>query len=124
MQNYNVAVREWNEQIIFLRKIVAGTADKSYGIQVARLAGLPPEIIQRAKSILETLEGDGGARVEEGNGDEDESTAITAKPPKKKAARSKSKSESKAAGVEESRKISSNDDPNTESPAPQLQLFD
>ncbi len=42
VQNYNVAVREWNDQIIFLRKIVPGGADKSYGIQVARLAGLPP----------------------------------------------------------------------------------
>ena len=54
--NYNVAVREWNEQIIFLRKIVKGGADKSYGIQVARLAGLPPEIIARAKEILSNLE--------------------------------------------------------------------
>ena len=42
VRNYNVAVREWNDQIIFLRKIVKGGADKSYGIQVARLAGLPP----------------------------------------------------------------------------------
>ena len=47
--NCNVAVREWNEQIIFLRKIVPGGADKSYGIQVARLAGLPKEILDRAK---------------------------------------------------------------------------
>ena len=50
--NFNVAVREWNEQIIFLRKIVPGGADKSYGIQVARLAGLPKEILDRAKDIL------------------------------------------------------------------------
>ena len=56
VQNYNVAVREWNDQVIFLRKIVAGTADKSYGIQVARLAGLPAEIIDRAKAILAHLE--------------------------------------------------------------------
>ncbi len=54
--NLNVAVREWNEQIIFLRKIVAGGADKSYGIQVARLAGLPREILNRAKDILSHLE--------------------------------------------------------------------
>ncbi len=47
--NFNVAVREWNEQIIFLRKIIPGGADKSYGIQVARLAGLPKEILDRAK---------------------------------------------------------------------------
>lgn len=42
VQNYNVAVREWKEEIVFLRKIVQGAADKSYGIQVARLAGMPP----------------------------------------------------------------------------------
>lgn len=56
VENYNVAVREWNDDIIFLRKIVPGTADKSYGIQVARLAGLPPAIIDRAKDILTHLE--------------------------------------------------------------------
>src|SRR5881398_1337273 len=54
--NLNVAVREWNEQIIFLRKIIRGGADKSYGIQVARLAGLPNEVIARAKEILGNLE--------------------------------------------------------------------
>jgi DNA mismatch repair protein MutS len=54
--NFNVAVREWNEQIIFLRKIVPGGADKSYGIHVARLAGLPKEILDRAKDILAHLE--------------------------------------------------------------------
>ena len=59
--NFNVAVREWNEQIIFLRKIVAGGADKSYGIQVARLAGLPKEILERAKNILAHLEKPNGA---------------------------------------------------------------
>ncbi len=60
--NFNVAVREWNEQIIFLRKIVPGGADKSYGIQVARLAGLPREILERAKDILSHLEEPNGAR--------------------------------------------------------------
>ena len=59
--NLNVAVREWNEQIIFLRKIVPGGADKSYGIQVARLAGLPKEILDRAKDILAHLENPNGA---------------------------------------------------------------
>jgi DNA mismatch repair protein MutS len=54
--NYNVAVKEWNDQIIFLRKVVAGAADKSYGIQVAKLAGIPRSIIDRAREILETLE--------------------------------------------------------------------
>ena len=59
--NFNVAVREWNEQIIFLRKIVPGGADKSYGTQVARLAGLPKEILDRAKEILAHLENPNGA---------------------------------------------------------------
>ena len=59
--NFNVAVREWNEQIIFLRKIIPGGADKSYGIQVARLAGLPKEILDRAKDILSHLEKPNGA---------------------------------------------------------------
>ena len=56
VKNYNVAVREWNDQIIFLRKIQPGAADKSYGIQVARLAGLPDDLIERAKEILANLE--------------------------------------------------------------------
>ena len=59
LNNYNVAVREWNEQIIFLRQIIPGAADRSYGIQVARLAGLPDSIISRAKEILAVLEGQG-----------------------------------------------------------------
>lgn len=54
--NFNVAVREWNDEIIFLRKILPGCADKSYGIQVARLAGLPQPVIDRAKAILSHLE--------------------------------------------------------------------
>eukprot|EP00095_Tigriopus_kingsejongensis_P003870 snap_masked-scaffold6619_size3718-processed-gene-0.0 protein:Tk03870 transcript:snap_masked-scaffold6619_size3718-processed-gene-0.0-mRNA-1 annotation:"hypothetical protein" len=54
--NFNVAVREWNDDIIFLRKILPGQADKSYGIQVARLAGLPKKILDRAKEILSHLE--------------------------------------------------------------------
>ena len=62
--NLNVAVREWNEQIIFLRKIVPGGADKSYGIQVARLAGLPKEVLDRAKEILAHLEDSSRATAE------------------------------------------------------------
>jgi DNA mismatch repair protein MutS len=63
--NYNVAVREWNEQIIFLRKIVPGGADRSYGIQVARLAGVPKPILDRAKDILAHLEKPNGAAAEQ-----------------------------------------------------------
>ena len=62
--NLNIAVREWNEQIIFLRKIIPGGADKSYGIQVARLAGLPKEILDRAKEILAHLESSSRATTE------------------------------------------------------------
>jgi DNA mismatch repair protein MutS len=54
--NYSVAVKEWNDQIIFLRKVVPGAADKSYGIQVAKLAGIPLSVIERAREILATLE--------------------------------------------------------------------
>ncbi|HVR42466.1 MAG TPA: DNA mismatch repair protein MutS [Thermoanaerobaculia bacterium] len=54
--NANVSVREWNDQIVFLRKVVPGAADKSYGIQVAKLAGIPPSVIDRAREILSTLE--------------------------------------------------------------------
>ncbi len=54
--NLSVTVREWNDEVIFLRKIVAGRADQSYGIQVARLAGLPDSLLARAKEILTNLE--------------------------------------------------------------------
>jgi len=56
LRNYNVAVREWNDQVVFLRKIVPGGTDKSYGIQVARLAGVPRDVLDRAKAILRNLE--------------------------------------------------------------------
>jgi len=56
LKNLNVAVREWHEQIVFLRKIVEGGTDKSYGIQVARLAGIPKGVLDRAKEILRNLE--------------------------------------------------------------------
>jgi DNA mismatch repair protein MutS len=56
IKNLNVAVKEWEENVIFLHKIVAGSADKSYGIHVARLAGVPREVNERAKQILAQLE--------------------------------------------------------------------
>jgi DNA mismatch repair protein MutS len=56
VKNYNVLVSEKDDRVVFLRKIVPGAADKSYGIQVARLAGLPPEVVARAKEILANLE--------------------------------------------------------------------
>lgn len=56
VKNLNVAVREWDDKVIFLHKIVAGAADKSYGIHVARLAGVPREVVERSKDILAQLE--------------------------------------------------------------------
>ena len=56
VRNLNVAVKEWEENVVFLHKIVDGAADKSYGIHVARLAGVPPEVNERAKQILNQLE--------------------------------------------------------------------
>jgi DNA mismatch repair protein MutS len=58
VRNYNVAVSEEGGQVIFLHKIVPGGADKSYGIHVAELAGLPRSVINRAQEILSTLEAD------------------------------------------------------------------
>jgi DNA mismatch repair protein MutS len=56
--NFHVVVREWNEDIVFLRKVVPGRSDRSYGIQVARLAGLPGPVVARAREILNGLERD------------------------------------------------------------------
>ena len=56
VKNYNIAVKEWNDEIIFLRKLVEGGTNRSYGIQVARLAGIPDRVIGRAKKILYSIE--------------------------------------------------------------------
>lgn len=58
LENFSVAVKEWNDDIVFVRQVVRGAADRSYGIQVARLAGLPATVIERAKEILQKLESD------------------------------------------------------------------
>ena len=59
VRNYNVAVAEEESQIVFLRRIVPGGADRSYGIHVAELAGMPPAVVRRANEVLEQLEGHG-----------------------------------------------------------------
>jgi DNA mismatch repair protein MutS len=64
-RNWNVAVRENDDGVIFLHKIVPGAADKSYGIHVARLAGIPVAVVERARVILQTLEQSGGSPEEE-----------------------------------------------------------
>ena len=56
LRNFSVSVKEWNDEIIFMRQVIPGAADRSYGIQVARLAGIPTPVIDRAKAILESLE--------------------------------------------------------------------
>jgi DNA mismatch repair protein MutS len=56
LRNCNVLVREWQEDIVFLHKIAPGSADKSYGIHVARLAGIPAEVLDRASQVLKQLE--------------------------------------------------------------------
>ena len=99
--NYHVAVREWNDDVIFLRQIVAGPADKSYGIAVAKLAGLPESILNRAKGILTDLELQ-SATPEPAN----EMTEEEAPKPVKKAAKKKSPKSQKPA-----------------SPSPQMDLF-
>ena len=58
VKNFNVAVRKWKDEIIFLRKLVPGGTSRSYGIEVAKLAGLPDPVIRRARQILKNLEGD------------------------------------------------------------------
>lgn len=58
VRNYNVVVKEWGDKVVFLRKIAAGACDHSYGIQVAKLAGLPDSVIKRASEILSNLEAD------------------------------------------------------------------
>jgi DNA mismatch repair protein MutS len=78
VRNMKMLVREWNDRIVFLRKVVDGAADRSYGIQVARLAGLPEPVLARAREVLanlerEELEGDGRPKLarhgdEEGKG--------------------------------------------------------
>jgi DNA mismatch repair protein MutS len=56
VKNFNIAVKEWNDEIIFLRKLVEGATNRSYGIQVARLAGIPAAVINRSKKILYRIE--------------------------------------------------------------------
>ena len=57
VKNFNFAVKEWRGEVIFLRNLVEGAGSRSYGIHVGRLAGLPPEVVERAKEILKNLEG-------------------------------------------------------------------
>jgi DNA mismatch repair protein MutS len=64
VRNFHVAVREWNDEIVFLHKVQTGGTDRSYGVQVARLAGLPAPVIARAKALLAELEEAGQLRTD------------------------------------------------------------
>lgn len=83
VKNYNIAVKEFNDNIIFLRRLVEGGTNKSYGIQVARLAGVPDKVILRAKEILRAIElrGGGGSQnsglIEPDNGSSDPDTTLS-----------------------------------------------
>ena len=67
VRNFHVAVREWNDEIVFLHKVQPGGTDRSYGIQVARLAGLPVAVIARAKALLARFEEQGQATTDAGD---------------------------------------------------------
>ena len=63
LKNYNIAVKKRGEDVIFLRKIVPGAADESFGIEVARLAGIPDKVVSRARQILKELESGGTTKI-------------------------------------------------------------
>jgi DNA mismatch repair protein MutS len=76
IKNYHIAVKEWNDQVIFLRKLTQGGTNRSYGIQVARLAGIPDQVIQAAKKILVRIENHAPA----GHGSESKETGAITEP--------------------------------------------
>ena len=75
--NYNIAAKKKGDDIVFLRKIVRGAADDSYGIEVAKLAGVPKEVTKRAKEILETLEAGGIQKKERTTEPSDDDFALS-----------------------------------------------
>jgi DNA mismatch repair protein MutS len=68
VSNVSVAAREWQGEVVFLRKLTPGGASRSFGVEVARLAGLPAEVVARARAILATLEGNGAGAEVHGDG--------------------------------------------------------
>ncbi|MBF0413737.1 MAG: DNA mismatch repair protein MutS, partial [Desulfamplus sp.] len=67
VKNFNIAVKEFNDNIIFLRRLVEGGTNRSYGIQVARLAGVPEKVVMRAKDILNEIENSGNRAKADNN---------------------------------------------------------
>ena len=83
LRNFSVAVKEWNDEIIFVRQVTPGASERSFGIQVARLAGLPDQVVDRAKEILAGLEqGErlASERSEQGDSESTDPSKIEAKP--------------------------------------------
>jgi DNA mismatch repair protein MutS len=82
VKNYNVAVKEWNDEIVFLHKIIPGSTDESYGIYVAKIAGIPKEVIQRSRQILTRLELSGKLHDKiRGQGQEENQLSLFGTPP-------------------------------------------
>ena len=71
LRNFSVAVKEWNDEIIFMRQVTPGASERSFGIQVARLAGLPEEVVERSKEILAGLEKGGSSGKDPGPGEDE-----------------------------------------------------
>jgi DNA mismatch repair protein MutS len=82
VKNYNVAVKEWNDEIVFLHKIIPGSTDESYGIYVAKIAGIPQDVIQRSRQILTRLELSGKLHEKiRGQGQEEDQLSLFGPPP-------------------------------------------
>ena len=86
--NLSIAVKEWNDDVLFLRQLIRGSASRSYGIQVGRLAGLPNAVVERAKIVLSQLDGmpapdvcDDVPRVGGGHSDRRMQMSLFAPPP-------------------------------------------
>jgi DNA mismatch repair protein MutS len=79
--NATVRVKEWHGEVVFLHEVMPGSADRSYGIQVAKLAGLPPSVIARAKSVLAKLEANDRGQSARALADDLPLFALTARAP-------------------------------------------
>jgi DNA mismatch repair protein MutS len=114
IKNYSVKVKEHDGKVIFLRKLVRGGADHSYGIQVANMAGLPPVVIERAKEILSNLESHSLDVSHDGGEKGSDNGAVTQTASKKKAARQATQNLEKQDQMPQMTLFGSQMDPNVE----------
>jgi len=114
IKNFSVQVKEHNGKVIFLRKLVRGGADHSYGIQVANMAGLPPVVIERAKEILSNLESHSLDVSHDGSENGSENGAVTQTASKKKAAKQTTQNLEKQEQMPQMTLFGSQIDPNVE----------